>query len=155
MTRLERWSLHILALLTGATGLLYGWLRYFGQRVGEFGLEPSPLQALLQHLHVLTSPLLVFTLGMVVRSHVLPMWRSGRIVGRASGLALALVLAPMVISGYLVQVVTDPTVRVAFAWIHGVTSLLFLGGYGVHLGMTWKLARTARVEAEDVSLNPS
>lgn len=155
MTSLERWSLHIAALLTGLTGLLYGWLRYFGQRVGEFGLEPHPLQALLQHLHVIASPLLVFALGMVVRGHVVPMWRSGRAAGRASGIALALILAPMVISGYLVQVVTDPMARVASAWVHGLTSLLFLAGYGTHLWRTWTLVRLARVEVEEVSLNPS
>ena len=141
MTSLERWSLHIAALLTGITGLLYGWLRYYGQRMGEFGAEAHPLQATLQHLHVLAAPLLVFALGMVVRGHVLPMWRNGRPGGRASGVLLALVLAPMVLSGYAVQVAVEPGWRLTFAWIHGVTSLLFLLAYCVHQVSAWAVAQ--------------
>lgn len=154
MTTLERWSLHIAALITGASGLLYGWLRYYGQRSGEFGLEAHPLQATLQHLHVLAVPLLVFTLGMLVRGHLLPMWRNGRPGGRASGVVLALILVPMVLSGYAVQVAVEPGWRLTFAWIHGVMSLLFLAGYGVHLVAPSKMAKTLPLE-EDLSLNPS
>ncbi|MBL0210061.1 MAG: hypothetical protein IPQ13_03970 [Holophagaceae bacterium] len=155
MTSLERWSLNLAALLTGATGLLYGWLRYYGQRAGEFGLEAHPLQATLQHLHVLAGPLLVFTLGMLVRGHVLPMWRSGRPGGRATGVALALILAPMLLSGYAVQVAVEPNSRLAFAWIHGVLNLLFLAGYGIHQLAALKQPRVVEVPDGDVSLNPS
>ena len=137
MTNLERWSLHLAALLTGATGLLYGWLRYYGQRAGEFGLEAHPFQATMQHLHVLAAPLLVFTLGMLVRGHVLPMYRSGRITGRATGLMLVMGLALMVLAGYGVQVVMHPEARVVLAWLHGVSSVVFLSIYCVHMAMTW------------------
>ncbi len=155
MTLLERWSLHVASLLVGLTGLLYGWLRYFGQRAGEFGLEPHPLQALLQHLHVLTAPVLVFTLGLVVKVHVLPLWRRGRASGRPSGVVLALIMGPMVMAGYLVQVATDPTWRGACAWVHGLASLLFLLGYAVHLFMPARAESTATEAPEPVSLNPS
>ena len=69
MRLLERWSLHLGALLTGLSGLAYGWLRYYGRVPGEFGIEPHPLQGLVQHFHVLTAPLLLFALGMAVRGH--------------------------------------------------------------------------------------
>ncbi len=155
MTSLERWSLHMAALLTGASGLLYGWLRYYGQHMGEFGLEAHPLQATLQHLHVLAAPLLVFALGMVVRGHVLPMWRNGKHGGRASGVLLALILAPMVLSGYAVQVAVEPRWRLTFAWIHGVLSLLFLASYGLHQLAALRQPRIVEVPDGDVSLNPS
>lgn len=141
MTFLERWSLHAAAGLTGLSGLIYGWLRYYGQRAGEFGMEAHPLQALLQHLHILGAPLLVFALGMVVRSHVLPRFGSGRNSGRWTGLSVAAGLAPMILSGYAIQIVTEPQSRLLLAWIHGITSLLFLVAYGVHLVRTWVLAR--------------
>lgn len=155
MTTLERWSLHLAALLTGATGLLYGWLRYYGQRRGEFGLEAHPLQGSLQHLHVLAAPLLVFALGMLVRGHLLPKWRGGKPAGRRSGIGLVLILGPMVLSGYAVQVAVDPTWRLALAWVHGVTSLLFLAGYGVHQLMALAQGRSVEVPDADASLNPS
>lgn len=155
MTRLERWSLHLAALFTGATGLIYGWLRYYGQHEGEFGPEAHPLQGLLQHMHVLAAPLLVFALGMLVRGHVMPMWRSGRPAGRASGFLLAFILAPMVLSGYAVQVAVAPAWRLAFAWVHGASSLLFLAGYGVHLLAPLRLTRSRGLLEADASLNPS
>jgi hypothetical protein len=155
MTSLERWSLHLAALLTGATGLIYGWLRYFGQHLGEFGMEAAPRQPLLQHLHVLAAPLLVFALGMLMRGHVLPMWRSGRVAGRHSGVLLALILAPMVLSGYAVQVVMEPSWRLAFAWIHGVMSLLFLAGYGFHQVASLRSSRASEAVLVDAALNPS
>ncbi len=133
MNPLERWSLHLSALLTAGTGLVYGWLRYFGQRVGEFGPEAHPLQALLQHLHVLSAPLLVLTLGMILKGHVEPLLRSGRMKPLGTGLFLLGGLAPMILAGYAVQVVVDPEWRRLWAWIHGLSSLLFLGAYLVHL----------------------
>jgi hypothetical protein len=151
MTTLERWSLHISALFTGATGLLYGWLRYYSQHPGEFGVEAHPLQATLQHFHVLGAPLLVFALGMLVRGHVLPMWRNRMHSGRVSGTLLALILTPMVLSGYAIQVAMEPRWRLGFAWLHGVTSLLFLAGYGVHQWMTLKQPRIVDVLDQDVS----
>ena len=150
MTSLERWSLHLSALLTGVSGLIYGWLRYFGQRTGEFGMEAHPLQGLLQHFHVLAAPLLVFALGLVVRGHVWPRYRSGRATGRATGLMLAAGLGPMILTGYGIQIVTEPATRFALAWIHGVSPLLFLAGYGVHMALTWVAARALDALPEEV-----
>ncbi len=133
MSTLERWSLHLSALVMGLSGLLYGWLKYFHQRMGDFGPEPYALQGLAQHLHVLAGPLLVFTLGMLVRGHVLPAVRAGGRKGRATGLCLAGILAPMILAGYGMQVCVDPSWRKAFAWVHGPSALLFLLFYGVHL----------------------
>ena len=151
MTRLEKWSLHLAALLTAATGLGYGWLRYFGQVQGDFGPEPHHLQPLVQHLHVLTGPLLLFALGMIVRGHLWPKLRGGRAEGRRTGLFLGLVIAPMVLAGYGVQVATEPAWRNGLAWIHGITSLLFLAAYLIHLFLTWKLRRPVE-EPEDLPL---
>jgi hypothetical protein len=133
----ERWSLHLGALLTGLTGLVYGWLRYYGRVPGEFGIEPHPLQGLVQHLHVLAAPLLLFALGMTVRGHLASKLRTGIREGLHSGLGLGFLILPMVAAGYLVQVATAPTWRLAFAWVHGVASLLFLVVYLMHGIRAW------------------
>lgn len=155
MNRLDRWVLHLAALLAGGTGLAYGWLRYFGERAGEFGPEAHPWQPATQHLHVLVTPLLVFALGMVVRGHLLPMLRAGRALGRRSGLLLGAVLAPMVLGGYGVQVVVDPGLRRVLAWVHGVPSLLFLGAFGVHALRARLAARRVAPDVEDLPISPS
>lgn len=146
MRGLERWSLHVGALLTGLSGLLYGWLRYYGRVPGEFGIEPHPLQGLIQHLHVLAAPLLLFALGMAVRGHLAVKLRAGTREGRRTGLGLGFLILPMVAAGYLVQVATAPGWRLAYAWVHGVASLLFLIAYLVHGVRAW--LKPAAVAAE-------
>jgi hypothetical protein len=133
LSRWERWSLHLSALVVALTGLGHGWLKYCQQRQGEFGPEPFPAQNLLLHGHVLAAPVLVFALGLLVRGHVLPALRSGARAGRWTGLLAVAVLAPMTLSGYAIQICVDPGWRLALAWIHGPFSLLFLAAYGAHL----------------------
>ena len=146
MRSLERWSLHLGALLTGLSGLLYGWLRYYGRVPGEFGIEPHPLQGLTQHLHVLAAPLLLFALGMTVRGHLTTKLRIDTREGRRTGLGLGFLILPMVATGYLVQVATAPGWRLAYAWVHGVASLLFLIAYLVHGVRAWLRPRDGETE---------
>ncbi|WP_026853225.1 hypothetical protein [Geothrix fermentans] len=132
MSAWERWSLHLAALVTAGTGLMDGLLRWFGMRMGEFGPEPHPWLPAAQHLHVLTAPLLLFALGMTVRGHLQAKLKRGS-EGRRTGLGAAFLIAPMVLSGYAVQVVTGPAWRTAFSWAHGLSAGLFLLAYLGHL----------------------
>lgn len=132
MSPLERWALHLAALATAGTGLMDGLLRWFGQRAGEFGPEAHPWLGPAQHLHVLVAPLLLFCLGMAVRGHVQARLRKGA-EGRRTGLAAVFLIAPMVLSGYGIQVVTVPAWRTALAWAHGIGAGLFLLAYLAHL----------------------
>jgi hypothetical protein len=134
MSALERWNLHLAALATAGTGLVDGLLRWFGVRMGEFGPEPHPWLGAAQHLHVLLAPFLVFTLGMMVRGHLWTRLRKGP-EGRRTGLGAALLIAPMVFSGYGLQVVTSPAWRSGFAWAHGVSTFAFLLAYFGHLAL--------------------
>lgn len=152
MRALERWALHLGALLTGLSGLGYGWLRYYGQVQGEFGPEPHPWQGLLQHLHVLAAPLLLFALGMTVRGHLSTKLRAGTREGRRTGLGLGLLIVPMVGAGYAVQVVTTPSWRTAFAWVHGIASCLFLLSYLGHGLRTWMKPAAASGAQESLPL---
>ena len=140
---LERRGLHVATAAAALTGGVYGWFRYFGQRMGDFGPEPSPWQGLSQHLHVLAAPLLLFMLGVIVRGHLLLKLRNGQREGRRTGLWLGLLIAPMVLSGYGIQVVTGEGWHLALAWIHGISSLVFVLAYLVHLIAIWRYRRTA------------
>ncbi|HET8900751.1 MAG TPA: hypothetical protein VFM84_02330 [Holophagaceae bacterium] len=147
MMALDRRALHATAAAAAITGGVYGWFRYFGQRMGDFGPEPSAWQGLWQHLHVLAAPLLLFMLGVVVRGHLMLKLRKGQREGKRTGLALGLLIAPMALSGYGIQVATDAGWHLALAWIHGVSSLIFVAGYLVHLVAIWRYRRVAGEEA--------
>jgi len=141
MTRLERWSLHLAALVTAGSGLMDGLLRWFGERVGEFGPEAHPWLGTAQHLHVLVAPCLVFSLGVMVRGHLWPRLGKGR-EGRRTGLGAGLLIAPMVFSGYGLQVAGSPTWRLGLSWVHGICAGIFLAAYLGHLAMgRWRVGR--------------
>ena len=132
MTPLERWSLHLAALCTAGSGLLEGWLKAYGERMGEFGPEVHPWLGTAQHLHVLVAPILVFTLGMMVRGNLWPRLRGGT-EGRLTGLSVALLIAPMVFSGYGLQISVHPLWRGVLGWTHGISATVFLLAYFGHL----------------------
>ena len=130
MTRFEAWLQHASNLLVGGTGVVYGWMRYVSKPVDEFAVVNHPWQPDLQHLHVLTAPLLVFACGMIWSQHV-----SVRVHfedRRKTGLALAIGMWPMIASGYFIQVSVEERWRTAWIVVHVATSCLWLVAYGVH-----------------------
>lgn len=133
MSRFEAWLAHLSCLLVGGTGLVYAWMRYLLPPVDPYAVVNHPFEPALQHLHVLTAPLLVFVAGQIGYHHAWMHWRRGVRQRRRSGLALGLTLVPMVVSGYLIQTTVDDAWRTAWIAVHCTASALFLAGYLTHL----------------------
>ncbi|HVS03845.1 MAG TPA: hypothetical protein VMT16_13850 [Thermoanaerobaculia bacterium] len=159
MKRWESWSVHASLLLVGITGLIYAWMRYLLAPTDPYAVVNHPLQPAMQHLHVLTAPLLVFAVGLIWRAHVWSHWRKGVGSRRRSGLLLLANLAPMVLSGYLIQTTVSEGWRVAWVVVHCTTAALFLVGYGGHLlarlSQSAPAAERRRVPAGDPATAPS
>lgn len=133
MTRGEkRWN-HVANLLVGGTGLVYAWMRYFAEPADEFALVNHPLEPDLQRWHILLSPLLVFTVGVIWSPHVWKRIRSGFRARRLTGWGLGALFFPMVASGYLLQTAQELEARELWVIVHVVTSLAWMLGYLVHL----------------------
>lgn len=134
MSRLEVVFVHLATLLVGGTGLVYAVMRYLLEPEDDpLGIVNHPLEPTVQHLHVLLAPLLVFAVGIIWRRHVWASWRSGFPERRLSGLGLILTMAPMVVSGYLVQVAVSEGWRTVWVAVHATASALWIIGYGVHV----------------------
>lgn len=131
MTRFEAWLVHLANLLVGGTGLVYAWCRYVAVPADEFALV-HPWQAAAQHAHVLAAPLLVFALGFIWRAHVWAGFRLGSPGRRRSGVTLLALAAPMIASGYLLQVAVEPPWRRGWIAVHVATSALWLAGTLAH-----------------------
>ena len=131
MSRGQMVFLHLANLAVSGTGLIYAWMSYLLQPVDEWAVVNHPWQPLVQHLHVLSAPLLVFAIGLIWSVHALAKLRNGR-RGRASGLGLMALFLPMAASGYLLQVAVDPEWRRRWIVIHIVSSLLWVGALAVH-----------------------
>lgn len=145
MNRIEAWCVHLSALLVAGTGLVYAVMRYALEPIDPYSIVNHPWQPTLQHAHIWTAPMLVFGAGLIWREHIWKHWRQGRKTGRRSGLTLLLTLAPMVLSGYLIQTTVSEGWRNAWVVVHLVTGGLFVVGYGAHVYA--RLARRRRREA--------
>lgn len=126
MSRGQSWTLHASSLLVGGTGLAYGYMRYFSEPEDPFSIVNHPWQPDAQHLHILLAPILVFACGWIWQNHVWTRIRSGYKKHRRSGWLLILTLFPMVFSGYLVQVSEQESWRLLWAWVHGISSCIWL-----------------------------
>ena len=149
MSRGQMVFLHLANLAVSGTGLIYAWMSYLLQPVDEWAVVNHPWQPLVQHLHVLSAPLLVFAIGLIWSVHALAKLRNGR-RGRASGLGLMALFLPMAASGYLLQVAVDPEWRRRWVVIHIVSSLLWVGALAVHQ-VRALLSKAAGQSGTDVS----
>lgn len=134
MSRIEAWLLHLGSLLVGGTGLVYAWMRYFATPADPDAVVSHPWQPMVQHLHVLTAPLLVLAIGALFHSHAWTALRLGVRDGRASGLAMLVAALPMIASGYLLQTAVEPGWRRLWVGIHLVAAGLWIAGHLVHAG---------------------
>jgi hypothetical protein len=131
--------LHIASFLVIGSGAIWAYLRY----VHDLGPEPEdpvlamewsgvhPWEPSLRNLHLLAAPLLVFAVGLIWSGHVAPrLFRPW--ARRATGLSLALLFGPMVITGVLLQVAESEASRTLWAWAHGISSLVWAAAYLAH-----------------------
>ena len=132
MSRFEAWTAHAATLLVGGTGLVYAWMRYLVRPADPFAVVNHPLQPLVQHLHILLAPLLVFAAGMMWHQHAWEYWRRGVERRRRSGGSMIFTLVPMVVSGYLIQTAVADDWRRIWVIVHLAASGLWLLGYLAH-----------------------
>jgi hypothetical protein len=139
VSRLEAWLVWVATVAVGGTGLVYAWMRYLVVPADPWAVVNHPWQPAVQHLHVLTAPLLVFAAGIIWREHV---WKGFRKVPsrRSSGITTALTLLPMIASGYLLQTAVEPAWRTAWLIVHLLASGLWLLGLAAH-ALVARLAR--------------
>lgn len=149
MSRLEQWTVHVSTLLVGGTGLVYAWMKYLLEPSDPFAVVNHPFQPTVQHLHVLTAPLLVFGIGIIWREHIWKHYSRGVRAGRRSGVSMLATAIPMVLSGYLIQTTVTEGWRTAWIVIHVTTSVLWGAGYLSHSVIVDRLrARSRRKRRE-------
>jgi hypothetical protein len=133
MSRLQLLWLHLSIALTAITGIVFAVMKYWMKSADEFAVVNHPLQPHMLAAHVVLAPVGVFLLGWTFSNHMLPKYRFGDGRRKRSGVSAMLLIAPMVLSAYLLQIATNETVRHAMAVSHWVSSGIFVVAYGIHL----------------------
>lgn len=133
MKRWESWINRIGVALAGASGIVYGVMKYFLAGTNPDSRLGHPWQPVVLAVHVLAAPIAVFGLGLLWRSHALNRLQLGEREGRASGLAILRLAPPLVFSGYLVQVLTGDPLRKGTGWLHAALGVVFGLAFVLHL----------------------
>lgn len=133
MSRLQLLWLHLAVALTAITGVVFAVMKYLLKSDDEFSVVNHPLQPHMLAAHVVIAPLLLFVLGWTFSNHMLPKLRFGDGTNRRTGLGAMVLIAPMTLSAYLLQVATNETLREGMAWAHWISSGVFLVAYLLHL----------------------
>lgn len=142
MTGFEKWTVWVSSALVLITGVVYLVMKYWLPAPDAFSILHHPLQPLFLKLHILTAPLLVFALGSIALRHVWKHYTTGTRQGRLSGVASAVVIIPMVVTGYLIQVVTGETSLRAIVLTHIVTGLAYGGVFLAHQLVVRRIRRS-------------
>jgi hypothetical protein len=132
MTPFERWTLWLSAAATTVTGLGYLWPKDFMEPTDPWAVINHPLEPVALKAHILVAPVFVFILGAVVLKHAVPHLTNGAPERRATGLGILALLAPMLLSGYLIQVLTNEVAVRVMALTHIGSSLAFTAGLAWH-----------------------
>jgi hypothetical protein len=133
ITRFEKALLAVAVLAAGVTGLALAWVKHFMTSHDPFSVVNHPWQPYLLSSHVLVVPVLLFAVGLITREHILGRYRDAKARrGRRSGIVLAWVLVPLVVSGYAIQVLTSRGARDSLGWLHLGVGIIFLAFYCFH-----------------------
>lgn len=132
MKRWEAWVNHLGWSLTALSGLVYGALKYFVANPDPDSRLSHPWQPAVLAVHVLAAPVAVFGLGLLFRRHALAQLSSGEPERRRTGIVMTLLAIPLVLSGYVVQVMTGDAARRWTGWAHAALGIVYAIGYAIH-----------------------
>ena len=144
MNRFEKWSVWIASVLVAATGVGLLWTRYLMRARDPWSVINHPLEPWFLKAHIITAPLLIFAIGLIATRHIWPHFKAGIRRGRRSGILTGLLTLPMILTGYLIQVVTHAAWLRALAMSHIVLGLVFASGLAVHQVVTHVRGRPRR-----------
>lgn len=148
MTRCERWSFNLLALLVSASGIVFFVTKYFVTNPDPFSIVNHPLQPIALDIHILTSPFLLFVAGFLIAGHARHKRKKKRKTNRLSGNLVQWTMIFMGASGYMLQILTDGTLKQISLILHLATSGLFVIGFSRHfyVGMRARSNKLGKIE---------
>jgi cytochrome b subunit of formate dehydrogenase len=139
---LERWTVRVSSIVVALTGLGFFWTKYVIEPdPSAFTVVGHPLEPWFLKIHVLSAPLFVFAVGLITVAHIARHLKLRVRPGRASGISTLATLGPMVVTGYLLQVVTSPVWLPVLAWTHIVSGVVFVVALSAHTAAARRAAR--------------
>ena len=152
MTWWEQWAFNLLHGIVAVTGVAYLYMKFVMAATDPFAVINHPWQPAVLSLHIVAAPIFIAFFGMLFRSHTLRKLVSPNPGNRRTGWTTLVSFSTMALTGYLLQVASDPAWLSALVWAHVSTSLIFVVGYGAHLVIGWRLSSQSAPLARAVHL---
>ena len=134
----EQSAFNVLHGIVATTGVAYLYMRYVMAATDPFAVINHPWQPFMLSLHIVAAPVFIAFFGMLFRSHTLRKLVSPNAGNRRTGWTSLISFSAMAMTGYVLQVASDPAWLSWLVWAHVSTSLIFVAGYGVHLVIGWR-----------------
>lgn len=125
--------LYAVSALTWFSGVVWLFLRYFGQTHGEFGSQPSPVQTPCLELHGAAAMAFLLVLGSLLPAHVPVGWRNKR--QRPSGGLLLSACGVLILSGWGLYYIGQDRWREWTSATHSILGICFPGLVILHVWM--------------------
>lgn len=151
MTRFEKITVYSSTITVAVTGFVYAGMKYLMQPADEWAIVNHPLQPWVLKVHILAAPVMVFAIGLIAARHILPHLRA-RIPGMRglrTGISSALIVIPMILSGYLLQAVTTQRALTVLGYIHLAAGTLYAASAIGHAVSARRRRRPAPPAVED------
>ena len=150
ISRFERWLLWLSTAGTLVTGVAYWWMKDMMTAAEPWAVINHPLQPWMLKAHILVAPVLVFAVGLITTRHIWKHFRQGVKKGRRSGLIAAATFAALVVTGYVLQVVTGETLLRVLGWTHLGLGIIYSAGLAAH----WPATRGSRARPSAAHRSP-
>ena len=150
VSRFERWLIWAGTAGTLVTGIAYWWMKDMMTAADPWAVINHPLQPWMLKAHILVAPVLVFGVGLITTRHIWKHFRQGVKKGRRSGLIAAATFAVLVITGYVLQVISGEMLLRVVAWTHLGLGVLYSVGLAAH----WPATRGSRLRAASTHRSP-
>jgi hypothetical protein len=132
MSRFEKWMLWTSFAITAITGIGLLWTKYLMHTDDPWAVINHPLQPWLLKAHIVAAPALVFALGLISSKHIWQHFKARVPAGRRTGITTLVMGTLMILSGYLIQVVTLAAPLKVLAIAHITLGFAFLVGFVAH-----------------------
>lgn len=145
MSPFERWSVWLTTAGTLVTGVVYWWMKDMLTPIEPWAVINHPLQPWVLKAHILIAPLQIFSVGLITSRHIWRHFSLGVKKGRKSGIIAAVSFLTVVLTGYLLQVVTADLLLRVLAWSHLGLGIVYSVGVAAH----WPATRPQSAKAEE------
>jgi len=146
----EKRSFQVLLAFVTLSGVVYLITRYAIENDDPFSVVNHPLEPIAFELHIMLAPFLMFSAGVLMRSHAWEKFRSKKRARRRSGMTSAGLFMAMAASGYWLEVTSRPLLADTLRVLHIVFGVAFVGTYVGHLVSGFK-RRESRLSAVAVT----